>query len=52
MYEDIYFLDSKEALRVASEHNRWGREVAYNLQVCYYDGEKIKIKLDGNIEIF
>ncbi|MFA6196758.1 MAG: hypothetical protein WC656_08955 [Sulfurimonas sp.] len=45
MYEDIYFLDSKEALRVASEQNRWGGEVGYNLQACYYDGEKIESDL-------
>jgi len=45
MYEDIYFLDSKEALRVAAEHNRWGVDVAYNLQACYYDGQKIESDL-------
>ncbi|OHE10306.1 MAG: hypothetical protein A2513_05395 [Sulfurimonas sp. RIFOXYD12_FULL_33_39] len=45
MYKDTYFLDSKEALRVASEHNRWGVDVAYNLQACYYDGQKIESDL-------
>jgi len=44
MYEDIYFLNSQEALRVASEQNRWADndgKVKYNLQCCYYDGEKL-----------
>lgn len=47
MYEDIYFLNSDEALRVASEQNRWGSagEVKYNLQACYYDGEKLESDL-------
>lgn len=43
MYEDIYFLNSDEALRVASERNRW--DEGYKLQVCYYDGEKIESDL-------
>lgn len=43
MYEDIYFLNSQEALRVATEQNRW--EAGYKLQVCYYDGEKIESDL-------
>lgn len=51
MYEDIYFLDSKEALRVASEQNRWGAEVKYNLQCCYYDGEKIESNLPNLIHL-
>lgn len=45
MHEDIYFLNSEEALRVASEQNRWGEDVAYNLQACYYDGEKLESDL-------
>lgn len=43
MYEDMYFLNAAEALRVASEQNRW--EGGYSLQVCYYDGEKIESDL-------
>ena len=44
MYEDIFFLNSQEALRVASEQNRWADNeggLEYNLQCCYYDGEKL-----------
>ena len=47
MYEDIYFVDAKEALKVASEQNRWGENGIF-LQVCYYDGEKIESDL-GNL---
>jgi len=43
-YQDIYFLSSKEALRVASEQNRWGLN-DYNLQACYYDGEELQSDL-------
>ena len=39
MFEDTYFLDSQEALRVASQKNRPNMSV---LQACYYAGEKIE----------
>ena len=51
MHEDTYFLNSQEALRVASEQNRWGEEVKYNLQCCYYDGEKIDSDLPNLIHL-
>lgn len=50
MYEDIYFLNPVEALRVATEQNRWG-ENNYFLQVCYYDGEKIESDLVNLIHL-
>lgn len=40
MIEDTYFLNADEALRVASEQNRFG-EGNNVLQICYYDGQKI-----------
>ncbi|WP_455757100.1 glycosyltransferase family protein [Sulfurimonas sp.] len=51
MYEDIYFLDSKEALKVATEQNRWGGELGYNLQICYYDGDKIDSDLPNLLHL-
>ena len=49
MYEDIYFLNPQEALKVASQQNRWGE--GYFLQVCYYNGEKIKSDLPNLIQL-
>ena len=49
-YDDIYFLSSQEALRVASQQNRWG-ENNYYLQVCYYEGEKIDSDLPNLIHL-
>jgi hypothetical protein len=50
MFEDIYFLNGDEALRVASEQNRWG-ENGYYLQACYYDGPKIESDLANLIHM-
>jgi len=41
-YEDTYFFSSQEALLVASQKNKQDK---YNLQICYYNGEKIKSDL-------
>lgn len=49
MYEDIYFLNPQEALRVASQQNRWGGGAF--LQVCYYNGEKIESDLPNLIQL-
>ena len=38
MFEDTYFFDAGQALRVAKEQNKPSR---YVLQLCYYNGEKI-----------
>ena len=52
MYEDIYFLNSEEALRVAKEQNRSGEDdVKYVLQCCYYDGQKIESDLVNLIHL-
>lgn len=48
MFNDIYFLDSKEALRVAAEKNRSSLQ---KLQVCYYAGEKIESDLVNLIHL-
>ncbi len=37
-YEDTYFLNAKEALRVAELQNK---NDTYHLQICYYEGEKV-----------
>ncbi|MBU1659472.1 hypothetical protein KKG72_10560 [bacterium] len=50
MHEDIYFLSPKEALRVASQQNRWG-ENNYYLQLCYYEGEKIESDLANLVHL-
>ena len=49
-YEDTYFLNAEEALKVASQQNRWG-ENNYYLQVCYYEGEKIDSDLPNLIHL-
>lgn len=49
-YEDTYFLNPQEALRVASEQNRWG-DNNYSLQACYYDGEKLDSELSNLINV-
>ena len=49
MYEDIYFLNPQEALKVASQQNRWGS--GNFLQVCYYNGEKIESDLPNLIQL-
>ncbi len=41
MEPDTYFLSSDEALRVATQHNRSDDINQYELQICYYNGEKI-----------
>ena len=43
MFEDTYFLNSHEALEVASQCNRTAD--GYRLQVCYYEGDKIESDL-------
>lgn len=48
MIEDTYFLNPKEALRVAQEQNRWGENDSL-LQVCYYEGELINSHLPNLI---
>jgi len=39
MYEDCYFLNYTEAFRVAKQQNKLPNNE--DLQVCYYDGEKV-----------
>ena len=48
MFEDTYFLDATEALRVASMENRSASNL---LQVCYYAGEKIESELVNLIHL-
>jgi len=48
VFEDTYFLDSQEALRVASQKNRPNMSV---LQACYYAGEKIETDLVNLIHL-
>lgn len=48
MYEDTYFLNSAEALRVAKQQNKPSR---YVLQVCYYTGEKIESDCENLIHL-
>ena len=48
-YDDIYFLNTKEALRVATEQNI--SEESNNLQICYYEGEKIESDLINLIHL-
>ncbi|MCF6340346.1 MAG: hypothetical protein L3J10_06325 [Sulfurimonas sp.] len=48
-YEDIYFFNSQEAFRVASQQNKYN-ENNY-LQVCYYDGERIDTDLVNLIHL-
>lgn len=48
MFEDTYFLDSKEALRIATQKNRPNLS---KLQVCYYAGEKIESDLENLIHL-
>lgn len=50
MYEDTYFLSSQEALRVASEQNRWG-DNNYFLQMCYYEGDRIESELENLVHL-
>ena len=38
-YQDTYFFNAQEALKVASQQNRSENGTA--LQVCYYEGDKI-----------
>ena len=45
MKPDTYFFSAKEALKVAKEQNRSDDENQMNLQLCYYDGEKIQTDL-------
>ncbi|WP_455757123.1 hypothetical protein [Sulfurimonas sp.] len=49
MYEDTYFLNSQEALRVASQQNKL--DDGRSLQVCYYDGQKIESDLINLIHL-
>lgn len=49
MKQDTYFLNANEALKVASEQNRW--DGGYSLQVCYYEGEKIESDLPNLIHL-
>ncbi|MCF6330052.1 MAG: hypothetical protein L3I99_00715 [Sulfurimonas sp.] len=49
MYEDTYFLNAEEALRVASLQNKTNN--GYVLQVCYYSGEKIKSEYQNLIHL-
>lgn len=49
MYEDIYFLNPQEALRVASQQNRYNSGAS--LQICYYNGEKIDSNLPNLIQL-
>ncbi|MBD3823134.1 MAG: hypothetical protein IE916_01315 [Epsilonproteobacteria bacterium] len=50
MFEDIYFLNPEEALRVAKEQNRWGAN-GYYLQACYYEGERIESDLPNLLHL-
>ena len=49
VFEDTYFLNPQEALRVASQQNR--SEDGYRLQVCYYEGKKIESDLVNLIHL-
>ncbi len=49
MYEDTYFLNGDEALRVASLQNKTNG--GYVLQVCYYSGEKIESEYPNLIHL-
>lgn len=49
MYEDTYFLNAEEALRVASLQNKTNG--GYVLQVCYYSGEKIESEYQNLIHL-
>ena len=48
---DTYFFSPQEALRVAAEQNRSDDLLQYELQVCYYDGEKIDSDLVNLIHL-
>ncbi|MGB5793388.1 hypothetical protein [Poseidonibacter sp.] len=48
-YDDIYFINANEALKVASQQNRWENDG--KLQVCYYEGEKIESELVNLIHL-
>lgn len=48
-FEDVYFLNSKEALRIATQKNRFDNNSF--LQACYYDGEKIESDLPNLIHL-
>lgn len=48
MYEDTYFLNAEEALRVAKQQNRPSR---YSLQICYYNGIKIESEYKNLIHL-
>lgn len=48
-YEDTYFFNAQEALRVASRQNR--SQNGELLQACYYDGEKIESDLVNLIHL-
>ena len=48
-YEDTYFFNPQEALRVASQQNRYNEN--NSLQICYYDGEKIESELVNLIHL-
>ena len=48
-YEDTYFFNSREALRVALLQNRYNEN--NSLQICYYDGEKSESELVNLIHL-
>jgi len=48
MFEDIFFLNANEALRVAFKQNRTSANL---LQICYYTGEKIESELVNLIHL-
>ncbi|MEN4045783.1 glycosyltransferase [Sulfurimonas sp. NWX367] len=48
MFEDTYFLDFEEAIRIASQQNRQNLSV---LQACYYAGEKIETDFENLIHL-
>jgi len=49
MFKDTYFLDPKEALKVAQQQNK--SQNGYKLQVCYYNGEKLDSNLPNLIHL-
>ncbi len=51
MEPDTYFLNSQEALRVASRHHRSSDQDQERLQVCYYNGDKIDSDLTNLIHL-
>ena len=48
-FKDTYFLNSKEALKIATLQNK--KSSGYWLQCCYYDGEKIDSDLVNLIHL-